>query len=222
MNAYSEPDPSYLNYHFRHYDSSRVAGSSASSSTAFTYNQRRQMTRQKKRPTSLYYGTPSKPFYRRASSPTSTSSNALSSAASQRPSHDQRSMNPPYLSSSPASSSSGTSASSSGSSVSYFTWLVFLNEKWVPFDPQNQAKLEQTLSSGGTFVDVSDSHFPNVKRVRIFPRSNYLSYLGVKYRLSRIMQPDAWLDHVNLEREHRPSSTCNDGLDSVASSQKTD
>ncbi|KAF7730041.1 hypothetical protein EC973_002986 [Apophysomyces ossiformis] len=82
-----------------------------------------------------------------------------------------------------------------------FTWLVFMNEKWVPFDVPNQSKLEQTLSLGGTFVDVTDSHFPDVKRVRVFPKNNYLSYLGVKYRLSRIMQPDAWLDHVNLHRE---------------------
>ncbi|CDH61516.1 hypothetical protein RO3G_06996 [Lichtheimia corymbifera JMRC:FSU:9682] len=80
----------------------------------------------------------------------------------------------------------------------YFTWLVFLHEKWVPFDPANQSKLEQTLTLGGTFVDVSDTHFPKVKRVRVFPKNNYLSYLGVKYRLSRIMQPDAWLDHKHL------------------------
>ncbi|KAI8147609.1 hypothetical protein BJV82DRAFT_596202 [Fennellomyces sp. T-0311] len=101
---------------------------------------------------------------------------------------------------------STTNTSSSPPSISYFTWLVFLNEKWVPFDPPNQTKLEQTLTLGGTFVDVSDSHFPNVKRVRVFPKNNYLSYLGVKYRLSRIMQPDAWLDHVNLEREARDNN----------------
>ncbi|KAI7854296.1 hypothetical protein BDC45DRAFT_420875, partial [Circinella umbellata] len=88
-----------------------------------------------------------------------------------------------------------TTTSSSPPSISYFTWLVFLNEKWVPFDSPNQLKLEQTLTLGGTFVDVTDSHFPKVKRVRVFPKNNYLSYLGVKYRLSRIMQPDAWLDH---------------------------
>ncbi|KAJ8661933.1 hypothetical protein O0I10_002264 [Lichtheimia ornata] len=83
-------------------------------------------------------------------------------------------------------------------SMYYFTWLVFLHEKWVPFDAANQSKLEQTLTLGGTFVDVSDTHFPKVKRVRVFPKNNYLSYLGVKYRLSRIMQPDAWLDHKHL------------------------
>lgn len=96
----------------------------------------------------------------------------------------------------------------SSPSRSYFTWLVFLEEKWVPFDAINQTKLEQTLTLGGTFVDVTDSHFPNVKRVRVFPKNNYLSYLGVKYRLSRIMQPDAWLDH-DAEREARESSIVN-------------
>jgi hypothetical protein len=78
------------------------------------------------------------------------------------------------------------------------TWLVFMNEKWAPFDVTNQVKLEQTLTVGGTFVDISDSHFPGVKRVRVFPRNYYLSYLGVKYRLSRVMQPDAYLDHVGV------------------------
>ncbi|KAI8337872.1 hypothetical protein BC941DRAFT_27389 [Chlamydoabsidia padenii] len=92
-------------------------------------------------------------------------------------------------------SCSSTSSSSSSSSSSYFTWLVFLEERWTPFDIDNQKKLEQTLSLCGTFVDICDTNFPHVKRVRVFPKSNYLSYLGVKYRLSRIMQPDAWLDH---------------------------
>jgi hypothetical protein len=84
------------------------------------------------------------------------------------------------------------------STTKSFTWLVFMNEKWVPFDPINQTKLEQTLTLGGTFVDITDSHFPHVNRVRVFPKNNYLSYLGVKYRLSRIMQPDAYLDHVGV------------------------
>ncbi|ORZ03031.1 hypothetical protein BCR43DRAFT_419110, partial [Syncephalastrum racemosum] len=79
-------------------------------------------------------------------------------------------------------------------STAYFTWLVFMQSKWVPFDPDNQSRLEQTLNLGGTFVDIQDSHFQGVKRVRVFPKSNYLSYLGVKYRLSRVMQPDAWID----------------------------
>jgi hypothetical protein len=70
-----------------------------------------------------------------------------------------------------------------------FTWLVFINAKWVPFASSNQHKLEQTLGLGGTFVDIEDRLFPGVKRVRVFPKANYLSYLGVKYRLSRVMQP---------------------------------
>ncbi|KAI9313085.1 hypothetical protein BX666DRAFT_1815959, partial [Dichotomocladium elegans] len=74
----------------------------------------------------------------------------------------------------------------------HFTWLVFMQVKWVPFDARNQDKLEQTLILGGTFVDIQDSHFPQVKRVRAFPKLYYVSYLGVKYRLSRVMQPDAW------------------------------
>ncbi|KAI9303908.1 hypothetical protein BJ944DRAFT_152312, partial [Cunninghamella echinulata] len=83
---------------------------------------------------------------------------------------------------------------SKNKNTTYFTWLVFMNTKWVPFDMNNQGKLEQTLHLGGTFVDIEDSNFPKVKRVRVFPKSNYLSYLGVKFRLSRIMQPDAWVD----------------------------
>jgi hypothetical protein len=73
--------------------------------------------------------------------------------------------------------------------TSNFTWLVFINAKWVPFASSNQHKLEQTLGLGGTFVDIEDRLFPAVKRVRVFPKANYLSYLGVKYRLSRVMQP---------------------------------
>jgi hypothetical protein len=88
-----------------------------------------------------------------------------------------------------------------------FTWLVFMNEKWVPFDIINQTRLEQTLTVDGTFVDIQDSHFPKVKRVRVFPRNNYLSYLGVKYRLSRVMQPDAYLDHVGVAEARKSSST---------------
>ncbi|KAI8062188.1 hypothetical protein BC940DRAFT_322365 [Gongronella butleri] len=71
------------------------------------------------------------------------------------------------------------------------TWLVFQNSTWVPLDHENQMKLEQTLHLGGTFVDIRDSHFPGVNRVRIFPKSNYLSYLGLKYRLSQVLQPAA-------------------------------
>lgn len=70
-----------------------------------------------------------------------------------------------------------------------FTWLVFIKAKWAPFASLNQHKLEQTLGLGGTFVDIQDNLFPDVKRVRVFPKANYLSYLGLKYRLSRVMHP---------------------------------
>lgn len=97
-----------------------------------------------------------------------------------------------------------------------FTWLVFMNEKWVPFDIINQTKLEQTLTVGGTFVDITDCHFPDVKRVRVFPRNNYLSYLGVKYRLSRIMQPDAYLDHVAVAEAKQPTPSFKDNRNTRA------
>lgn len=93
-----------------------------------------------------------------------------------------------------------------------------MNAKWVPFDAENQSKLEQTLNLGGTFVDIQDTHFPGVKRVRVFPKSNYLSYLGVKYRLSRVMQPDAWMElrslGENSSSEHSSySSSPEDNID---------
>lgn len=75
----------------------------------------------------------------------------------------------------------------------YCTWLVFMNNKWVPFDTPNQYKLDHTLGLQGTFVDIQDSHFPSVKKVRVFPKSNHLSYLGLKYRISKVMQTDAWI-----------------------------
>ncbi|KAI8393646.1 uncharacterized protein BYT42DRAFT_487806 [Radiomyces spectabilis] len=98
---------------------------------------------------------------------------------------------------SPASHYNNNLTGSSRASSNY-SWLVFMNEKWVPFDVQNQLKLEQTLTLGGTFVDICDSHFPDMKRVRAFPKNNYLSYLGVKYRLSRIVQPDVdvWVNRT--------------------------
>lgn len=74
----------------------------------------------------------------------------------------------------------------------YCTCLVFMNNKWVPFDTPNQYKLDHTLGLQGTFVDIQDSHFPSVKKVRVFPKSNYLSYLGLKYRISKVMQTGTW------------------------------
>jgi hypothetical protein len=74
----------------------------------------------------------------------------------------------------------------------YCTWLVFMNSKWVPFDQINQYRLDQTLGLESTFMDIQDSHFPDVRRVRVFPKVNYLSYLGLKYRISKVMEIDAW------------------------------
>ncbi|KAI9485207.1 MAG: hypothetical protein EXX96DRAFT_544263 [Benjaminiella poitrasii] len=86
-------------------------------------------------------------------------------------------------------------------STNNFTWLVFINFKWVPFASMNQYKLEQTLGLGGTFVDIEDRLFPGVKKVRVFPKSNYLSYLGVKYRLSRVMQPHQFNEFEPIVKE---------------------
>ncbi|ORZ00698.1 hypothetical protein BCR43DRAFT_421850, partial [Syncephalastrum racemosum] len=72
------------------------------------------------------------------------------------------------------------------------SWLVFQGKRWYPLDRSNQLALDHTIAIGGTFVDIQDSHFPKAPRVRVFPKENYLSYLGVKYQLSRVVQPDAW------------------------------
>lgn len=126
-----------------------------------------------------------------ASPPRRSRDNSFQHDAGQRPHQLQRLQDPSTV----VSANPTNNPSANNSNGSYFTWLVFLQEKWVPFDFQNQGRLEQTLSLGGTFVDIEDSHFPSVKRVRVFPRANYLSYLGIKYRLSRVLQPDAWMDH---------------------------
>ncbi|KAI8391771.1 uncharacterized protein BYT42DRAFT_485177, partial [Radiomyces spectabilis] len=69
-------------------------------------------------------------------------------------------------------------------------WLFFSRARWIPLDAENHAKLESTLQLKGVFVDINDSHFPAVQRVRVFPGSDYLSYLGVRYRISRVLLPD--------------------------------
>lgn len=138
------------------------------------------------------------------------SSSTISSTNSYYNTCDNTKLFPPTKSSHSANLSHTGQAQKRQSTTWNFTWLVFMNEKWVPFDIINQTKLEQTLTVGGTFVDITDSHFPDVKRVRVFPRNNYLSYLGVKYRLSRIMQPDAYLDHVAVAEEKQPSTTTTD------------
>ncbi|KAI8341805.1 hypothetical protein BC941DRAFT_414510 [Chlamydoabsidia padenii] len=69
-------------------------------------------------------------------------------------------------------------------------WLYFSQSRWIPLNSQNYAKLESTLQTGGVFMDISDTNFPLVKNVRVFPRSDYLSYMGVRYRICRILLPD--------------------------------
>ncbi|KAI9321858.1 hypothetical protein BX666DRAFT_1838087, partial [Dichotomocladium elegans] len=68
-------------------------------------------------------------------------------------------------------------------------WLYFKNSRWIPLDRQNHHKLERTLELGGIFTDIQDSHFPAVQKIRVFPRADYLSYLGIRYRISRILLP---------------------------------
>ncbi|KAI7901279.1 uncharacterized protein BX663DRAFT_438118 [Cokeromyces recurvatus] len=68
-------------------------------------------------------------------------------------------------------------------------WLFFMNSLWIPFDYKNQIFLEDAFILKGTFVDLEDSHFPETRKVRVFPKQDYLCYLGVRYRLSRIMLP---------------------------------
>ncbi|KAI8142396.1 hypothetical protein BJV82DRAFT_614749 [Fennellomyces sp. T-0311] len=94
------------------------------------------------------------------------------------------------------SSSSTSSMSSSGSnslvrSTPAFQaqWLFFSNSRWIPLDMQSHSKLERTLQLGGVFVDIEDSHFPDVQRIRVFPGADYLSYLGIRYRISRVLLP---------------------------------
>ncbi|SAM03844.1 hypothetical protein [Absidia glauca] len=69
-------------------------------------------------------------------------------------------------------------------------WLYFSNSRWIPLNSQNYAKLESILQTGGVFMDVADTNFPLVKSVRVFPKSDYLSYLGVRFRICRLLLPD--------------------------------
>ncbi|KAI9336254.1 hypothetical protein BD770DRAFT_332196 [Pilaira anomala] len=68
-------------------------------------------------------------------------------------------------------------------------WLFFNESRWIPLDLVNYEKLENTIRTKGTFVDIQDSHFPEVRRVRVFPELDYLSYLGIRYRISKILLP---------------------------------
>lgn len=68
-------------------------------------------------------------------------------------------------------------------------WLFFKDNRWVPLDLINHQKLEDTILSNGVFVDIRDSHFPQVSKVRVFPELDYLSYLGVRYKISKVLLP---------------------------------
>ncbi|RUS24367.1 hypothetical protein BC938DRAFT_473698 [Jimgerdemannia flammicorona] len=68
------------------------------------------------------------------------------------------------------------------------TWLFFRDNQWVPFDNDNHFRIEQAFTLGGVYVDIKDRHFPDLKCVRVFPTRFYLSYLGMKYRISCVLQ----------------------------------
>ncbi|ORX42519.1 hypothetical protein DM01DRAFT_1330087 [Hesseltinella vesiculosa] len=68
------------------------------------------------------------------------------------------------------------------------TWLFFRDNQWVPFQNENHYKIEQAFTFGGIYVDIKDSNFPQLKSIRVFPTRFYLSYLGMKYRLSCVIQ----------------------------------
>lgn len=68
-------------------------------------------------------------------------------------------------------------------------WLFFKDNRWIPLDTINHQKLEETILSKGVFVDIRDSHFPKVSKVRVFPELDYLSYLGVRYKISKVLLP---------------------------------
>lgn len=69
-------------------------------------------------------------------------------------------------------------------------WLFFKDKMWIPLDIINHQKLEDTILSKGTFVDIHDSHFPQVRKVRVFLELDYLSYLGIRYKISKVLLPD--------------------------------
>ncbi|KAI9245251.1 hypothetical protein BDA99DRAFT_447983 [Phascolomyces articulosus] len=64
------------------------------------------------------------------------------------------------------------------------TWLFFRDNRWVPFQSENHFKIEQAFTMGAKI----DSNFPQLKSIRVFPARFYLSYLGMKYRLSCVIQ----------------------------------
>ncbi|KAG2221985.1 hypothetical protein INT45_006685 [Circinella minor] len=119
-----------------------------------------------------------------STSTSSTSSSNSSSNSSNTNSNHIYPISRPHNNSLPLSSSSSTTTPSFQAQ-----WLFFSNSRWIPLDIQSHSKLERTLQLGGVFVDIQDSHFPDVPRIRVFPGADYLSYLGIRYRISRVLLP---------------------------------
>ena len=118
---------------------------------------------------------------------TSTSSTSSSNSSSNTSSTNNSNI---YSISRPHSNTLPLSSSSSSATPSFQAqWLFFSNSRWIPLDTQSHSKLERTLQLGGVFVDIQDSHFPDVQRIRVFPGADYLSYLGIRYRISRVLLP---------------------------------
>ncbi|RUS12836.1 hypothetical protein BC937DRAFT_86893 [Endogone sp. FLAS-F59071] len=90
--------------------------------------------------------------------------------------------------SSPTTSPGGPAKETKPGPSQEITWLFFRDNQWVPFDNDNHYRIEQAFTLGGVYVDVKDRHFPDLKCVRVFPTRFYLSYLGMKYRISCVLQ----------------------------------
>lgn len=84
--------------------------------------------------------------------------------------------------------SNTTTTESSNEYPQEITWLFFRDNKWIPFQSNNHYKIEQAFTLGGIYVDIKDLNFPHLKSIRVFPTRMYLSYLGMKYRLSCVIQ----------------------------------
>ncbi|KAI7847193.1 hypothetical protein BDC45DRAFT_526890 [Circinella umbellata] len=123
--------------------------------------------------------------------PSSCISTSTSSTSSSNSSSNSSHTNGNYIYSIPRPHNNALPPSSSPSTTPSFQaqWLFFSNSRWIPLDIQSHSKLERTLQLGGVFVDIQDSHFPDVPRIRVFPGADYLSYLGIRYRISRVLLP---------------------------------
>ncbi|ORX57982.1 hypothetical protein DM01DRAFT_1267102, partial [Hesseltinella vesiculosa] len=70
-------------------------------------------------------------------------------------------------------------------------WLYFNQRRWMPLNCQNYASLDKALVTGGVFVDIADTNFPSAKCVRVFPKADYLSHMGMRFRICRLLLPEA-------------------------------